>query len=367
MKKSNNHDGGTSNPENTENKTLEGNSYPVEEKEEKIDFQDTEEKTESQDEGKNIEVSLSEETETLKRLEKPEKWTPSILRLHFRFIPFLHWDHIKSRRWLGFIGPFHPYGILNNIYKFIADVFEYRNKKRKYIGTITEPGIREKRYRNIYYRAMFIYKSSGELDPSNEMCEDTPQEFRINSDAKKPPKICFYVNLQSITPPDLFTDHQIQQREKEFHETIWAAPMNIIKLLPSLIFSKKRTKIMELGELYDINNEFVKGDGNLTLNENVIREMLTLGAISFDLEIVKNGKTHKIASINRSAWRRIFTFGIWRDYYIKIYNPNYDRLDFKVFLSLVTSMLHNRKNIRKHVRENMHLRVPVRNIMRYST
>ncbi len=305
--------------------------------------------------------------EELPELKKPEKWRYAFLRVHYRFIPFLHWDFIKSRRWLGFIGPFHPYGILNNVYRFLADMFEYEDKRRKYVGTITEPGIREKRYRTIYYRAMFIYKQNGELDPTNEICEDTPQEFRINPDPKKPPKACFYVNLQSIAPPEEFKDHQIQQREKEFHESIWAVPINAIKFLPSLIFSRKKIKIIELGELYDVNNEFVKGDGDLTLNENIIRRILTLGAVSFDLEYTKEGKAYKVATINRAPWKRLLTFGIWRDYYIKIYDERYNRLDFKVFLGLVTDMINNRGNIRKHIRGNMVLRVPVRNIMRYST
>ncbi len=351
------------------------NSQPEEQKEGQIqedlseaekELHDMEQKLEEPEKETKEEI-LTQEEKLLPELKSPEEWKPSFLRVHYRFIPFLHWDHIKSRKWFGFLGPFHPYGILNNVYRFIADVFEYKNKKRKYIGTITEPGIREKRYRTIYYRAMFIYTSSGELDPTNEICEDTPQEFRINPDPKKPPKACFYVNLQSISPPENFKDHQIQQREKEFHETIWAVPINMIKFLPSLIFSRKKTKIMELGELYDINNEFVKGDGDLTLNENIIRRILTLGAVSFDLEYTKEGKAFKIATISRAPWKRLLTFGIWRDYYIKIYDKRYDRLDFKVFLSLVTDMINNRGNIRKNIRGNMVLRVPVRNIMRYST
>ncbi len=320
---------------------------------------DTKEEKEAQREG--------EDAKALPKLEKLEEWKYAFLKVHYRFIPFLHRDYVKSRRWFGFLGPFHPYGILNNVYRFLADVFEYKDKKRKYIGTITEPGIREKKYRTIYYRAMFTYKPSGELDPTNEICEDTPQEHRINIDPEKPPKLCFYTNLQSITPPDYFKDHQIQQREKEFHETIWAVPINVLKYIPALIFTKKKTKIMELGELYDINNEFVKGDGDLTLNENVIRRILTLGAVTFDLECTKEGASFKVASIHRAPWKRLLTFGIWKDYYIKIYDERYDRLDFKVFLSLVTDMINNRGRIRKHVRGNMELKVPVRNIMRYST
>ncbi len=318
------------------------------------------------EEKKEIEKE-GEETKTLPKLEKLEEWKHAFLRVHYRFIPFFHKDYIKSRRWFGFLGPFHPYGILNNVYRFLADVFEYKNKKRKYIGTITEPGIKEKKYRTIYYRAMFIYTPSGELDPTNEICEDTPQEHRINIDPEKPPKLCFYANLQSITPPDYFKDHQVQQREKEFHETIWAVPINALKYIPVLIFSKKKTKIMELGELYDINNEFVKGDGDLTLNENVIKKILTLGAVAFDLEYTKEGTSFRVASIHRAPWKRLLTFGIWKDYYIKIYDERYNRLDFKVFLSLITDMINNRGRIRKHVRGNMELKVPVRNIMRYST
>ncbi len=326
---------------------------------EKVDKTQTEEKI----------LEAREDTinqEKLPDLERSKDWKYSFLRVHYRFIPFLHWDFIKSRKWL-FIGPFHPYGILNKVYKFIADVFEYNNRKRKYIGTITEPGISERKFKTIYYRAMFTYKPDGELDPTNEICEDTPQEHRINLEEKKHLKACFYVNLQSITPPDHFKDHQIQQREKEFHETIWALPINAIKFLPALIFSKKKTKIMELGELYDINNEFVKGDGDLTLNENVIRRILTLGAVSFDIEYTKGTETFKVATISRAPWKRLLTFGIWKDYYIKIYDKRYDRLDFKVFLSLVIDMINNRGNIRKNIRQNMMLMVPVRNLMRYST
>ncbi len=341
---------------------------PKEEKE-NIKSEETiskEENLQSEEEPWETKEEALKEEEKLPELEKPREWKYSFLRVHYRFLPFLHWDFIKSRKWL-FIGPFHPYGILNKVYKFISDVFEYDNKKRKYIGTVTEPGIREKQFKTIYYRAMFIYTPDGELDPTNEICEDTPQEYRINSEEKKPPKACFYVNLQSITPPDHFKDHQIQQREKEFHETIWSVPINAIKFLPALIFSKKKTKIMELGELYDVNNEFVKGDGDLTLNENVIRRLLTLGAVSFDIEYTKGIEAFRIATISRAPWKRLLTFGIWKDYYVKIYDKRYDRLDFKVFLSLVTDMINNRGRIRKNIRSNMVLKVPVRNIMRYST
>ena len=154
------------------------------------------EESKSTEEKNSLDIPKLEEKKELKKLKDVQSWSPPLLRVHYRFISWFHWDYVKSRKWL-FIGPFHPYGILNKVYKFLADVFEYRNKKRIYIGTLTEPGIREKRFRTIYYRSMFIYTENGELDPSNEICEDTPQEFRINSDPKKLAKIFLYANLRS--------------------------------------------------------------------------------------------------------------------------------------------------------------------------
>jgi len=197
-------------------------------------------------------------------------------------------------------------------------IAKYNGKRVGRLARIKDPNPDHK---GIYYGV--AYDTSGDtIDPIVEWAEDPSRTVSLNDgeyslDRKVAMGIAAINGNRNIS---------MFQHKKSFFDSWYGLPFKLpfyLATLPfNLIFNFKRLfggrDLVELGKLYQVENLDLPGD--ITLDQNVIRQYLTLGLGKYyDLRDQDN---HKIAKISRSWLVKLLTFGLKNRYKIRLYSSD---------------------------------------------